>query len=180
MLKHWVVGILASGLIAFSGWSASRGDSPSTAPAGLRVGVYDPRAIAVAYAHSDFFAKILQQHKADHDAAKAAGDQKRVKELEAWGESQQIRAHLQVFGGAPVDDCLDKVRDRLPQVAQTAGVQVITRKTDYADAGAEVVDVTDDLVQLFNPDAKTLRIIEAFKKQPLIPLEQVAKMGVNE
>jgi len=180
MLKHWVVGIVASGLIAFAGWSASRGDSPSTAPAGLRIGVYDPRAIAVAYAHSELWAKILQEHKAAYDAAKAAGDQKRVKGIGAWGESNQIRLHLQAFGGAPVDDCLDKVRDRLPQVAQTAGVQVIARKADYAGTDVEIVDVTDDLVQLFNPNAKTLKNIEGLKKQPPVPLEKVAKMGVNE
>jgi hypothetical protein len=49
------------------------------------------------------------------------------------------------------------VQDKLPAIARDAGVEVIVPRTDFASANVQTVDVTDAMVKLFNPDARTCR-----------------------
>jgi len=161
-------------------------DSPGSAQASLvhpggevRIGTYDSRAVAVAYIRSEPFSqKMKELHRQRAEAVKA-GDQKAIEQLEATGQSMQIRMNLQGFSTAPVDDVLDTVRDKLPGVAQQACVVVITRGADHHEAGVEVVDITDALVRLFDPDEQTLKVIAELRKQKPQPIEAVAKMPAN-
>jgi ribosomal protein L12E/L44/L45/RPP1/RPP2 len=139
----------------------------------LRVGTYDPRAVAVAYAASETFQKQLKQKMQELKEAEAKGDAKRARELKGWGESRQWLLHLQGFAGAPVDDILATVKDRLAAVAKAAGVAVITSKADYSGADVETVDITDQLVKLFNPSEKTLKTIRELRKQPPMEMAKV-------
>jgi hypothetical protein len=180
--KSWTV---VSGLILVaivSGWfSISRGgDAPPANQPSVRIGTYDPRAIAMAYVGSDMFRNIMAKHREAYDAAKAANDIDAQHAQQEWGRLSQTRIHLQGFGGAPVDDILDQVRDAIPQVATDAGVQVITSKADYAGSDVELIDVTDKLVALFHPSAKTLKTIAGLRKMTPIPLEQLAGMPANQ
>jgi hypothetical protein len=147
---------------------------PGENPA-LRVGTYDSRAIAVAYARSAH----LQTRHADlmrrRAAAEAAGDDALKSEIEAQGGSLQLRLRLQGFSTAPVDDILDAVRDRLPDVARAAGVAAIMRSVDFHGAEVEIVDVTDALVALFDPDADVLSIVAELRSQPPVALEVLAR-----
>jgi hypothetical protein len=148
--------------------------SPEETTPVLRVGTYDSRAIAVAYARSEHLKAVhanLLQRRAD---AEAAGDEALKKEIEAMGGSLQLRLRLQGFSTAPVDDLLDAVRDRLPEVARGAGVAVIMRSVDFHEAAVEIVDVTDALVALFEPDAAVLSIVAELRSQPPLALEVLA------
>jgi len=149
-------------------------------PSGMRVGTYDARAVAVAYAHSDIFDRIYKARKAELDQAKSQGNSQRVAELKAWGEAQQQRLHRQGFAGAPIGDILAQVKDRLPVVADKAGVAVITQETDYVSSTVERVDVTDELVTLFNPKDKTLKIIQDLRKHPPLSMEEIDKLEEKE
>lgn len=154
----------------------SRSAQAPSKPAVLRIGTYDSRALAVAYARSEKFAqKMSELHRQRSDAEKA-GDKNRVAELDALGESMQARMHLQGFSTAPVDDVLDTVRDRLPDVAKQENVAAVARAIDYQDASTELVDVTDELVALFNPDEQTLKIVSDLRKQKPTAIEEVARM----
>ena len=51
----------------------------------VRIGTYDNRSIAVAYAASPYNRNRLKEKKAAYERAKAAGERKAVEELEAWG-----------------------------------------------------------------------------------------------
>lgn len=146
----------------------------------MRVGVYDSRAVAVAYGRSKQHAKVLGELMSAHKQAKAAGDTARVAELEKQGEMQQVRLHLQAFSNAPVEDAMDAVREKLPSVMEKRGVSVLTAKADASAAGVEMVDVTYDVVLLFEPDAATLKIVADMKGKDALPIEQVAKMGAKE
>ena len=58
----------------------------------VRVGIYDNRAIAIAYAASSF--DPVSGKMKEYEAAKQAGDKKRVKELESWGKAHQRLLHF--------------------------------------------------------------------------------------
>ena len=148
--------------------------NPTNAPpATLRIGTYDSRAVAVAYARSEKFAQKMTDLHRQRSEAEKAGDKKRVEELDAQGEAMQIRMHLQGFSTAPVDDVLDTVRDKLPGLAQRKNIAAIARQADYHDASVELVDVTDELVQLFNPDAQTLKTVSQVRAQKPLAIEVV-------
>jgi hypothetical protein len=143
--------------------------------AAVRIGTYDSRAIAIAYARSTHLAAVhadLQQRRAE---AEERGDEALVREIEARGGALQLRLRLQGFSTAPVDDLLDAVRDRLPEAAREAGVAAILRSVDFHEPSVEIVDVTDALVRLFDPDAAVLSVIAEVRANAPLALEAVAQ-----
>ena len=144
----------------------------------LRVGVYDSRGIAIAYAHSEFNEGWYQKMKAQLDAAEAAGDEQKVKELKEAGEKEQAKKHLQGFGTAPVHEYFEPVKDKIAEVAKEAGVDVIVSKWefDYLTADAETVDVTNQLAKLFNPGEKAWKWIEQIKDKKPYSHEELERL----
>ena len=102
--------------------------------------------------------------------ATAAGDSAKINELEAWGPRFQRQLHFQGFGRAPVDDLLLLVKDKIPDVAKRTGVDLIGWYPDYTGAEVEVVDITDELVSLFNPTNEKLEEIKHIKGVEPTPL----------
>lgn len=141
-------------------------------PKKFRVGAFDSRAIAIAYARSDLHAPYMRSLKEKYEKAKAEKNEKVIKECEAEGPAQQQILHQQGFSIASVADILEKVKDDLPKIAQEAGVDIIVSKWEvvHKNPSIEIVDVTSHLVKLFNPDEMTLKTIEGIQKQPPIPL----------
>jgi hypothetical protein len=144
--------------------------APATAPPKFRIGTYDARAVAVAYAHSERNQKAVKEKMQELKDAEAKGDAKRIKELKTWGESHQWLLHMQGFAGAPVEGILAAMKEQLAAAAKAAGVQAIARKADFADDQVEVVDVTDHLVKLFNPSEKTLKTIRELRQRPAMDM----------
>ncbi len=145
---------------------------------GARIGTYDSRAIGLAYIRSDAFDEKLEQMNAELEKAKAAGDKKRVQELEAWFPTQQAVAHKQTFGTAPVDDILEPIKHQIPGITKQANVDLIISKWDTGSQwpDAEFVDVTLLMIQPFNPDESTLKMItEQLPKLDPIPSEKLEK-----
>jgi len=141
----------------------------------LRVGVYDSRAIAVAWGNSAEFRKSIDSVTADYKKAKEAKDEKQVKEIEARMKLQQRRAHEQGFSTGSVAGIMAKVKDSLPAVAKKTGVDLIVSKWElnYQSPDVKVVDVTDDLVALFHVSEKGLGWVKGIKSQPPMPIEQI-------
>jgi hypothetical protein len=144
----------------------------------LRVGVYDSRGVALACFRSEWWNNQVQEKMKEMEKAKAAGDTKKVKELEEWGQSNQTKAHLQGFGTAPVKNLLERVNKELALAAQQAGVDIIVSKwqIDYQAKDAQVVDMTDAVVALYKPSEETLKILEEMKKQQPVAEEELLKM----
>ena len=139
----------------------------------MRIGTYDNRAIAVAYAPSRF--NPVGDNMEAYNAAREAGDEQRIAELEAWGESHQRQLHRQGFGHVPVDDLLAHVAHRLPEVAENADVDAIVFDCTWTGPNVEVVDVTMELVMLFEPTEKTLKTAREIVKHEPIDLDVIER-----
>lgn len=127
----------------------------------IRVGVYDNRAIAMAYFGSDY--NEFVKKRTEFQAAQAAGDSARIDELNIWVEKFQRQIHFQGFCRAPVDDLLLLVKDKMAGLVSRTGVDLIGWYPDYTGANVEIVDITDELVALFNPTEKKLEEIKGLK-----------------
>jgi Skp family chaperone for outer membrane proteins len=149
--------------------------APAKAAAPTKIGVFDSRAVALAYWRSDVGMRELRALHEEYAKAKAANDETRIKELEQEGPWRQVRMHQQVFSTATAATILEKVSDKLPGVAKEAGVSAIVSKWEvpYKDASIETVDVTLSIVRLFNQDPQTLKMIQEMSAQPPIPFEKL-------
>ena len=96
-------------------------------------------------------------------------------ELEAWGQGHQRALHRQGFGRVPVDDLLAHVAERLPEVARTARVVAIVFDCNWAGAEVELVDVTHELVALFEPSEKTLATVEELLQHEPVDLDELER-----
>jgi uncharacterized protein involved in type VI secretion and phage assembly len=142
----------------------------------LRIGVYDSRAVAAAYANSTEFQQTLKAVRADYEQAKAAGDDKRVNQLESRMKLQQRQLHEQVFSTASVAGILAKIRGALPAVAKKARVQAIVSKWElsHQEPDVELVDVTEDLAVLFHTSDNEQKW-RGILKHPPVPIEEIAE-----
>ena len=141
----------------------------------MKIGVYDSRGVAIAYARSPEFGESVARLRADYEQAKAKGDSAQMKKLGQEGPWMQVRLHQRGFSTAGVGDLLAKVADALPGVAREAGVVLIVSKWEmpYRDASVEVVDVTLPIAKLFKADEQTLKILEELKDQKPVPFDEV-------
>ncbi|MFH1080758.1 MAG: hypothetical protein V1766_10975 [Pseudomonadota bacterium] len=141
-----------------------------------RIGTYDSRAVAVAYAGSALHNKSISTLMRDHEKVKAAEDQKRVAALEVEGAARQQLMHKQGFSTAPVDNILEQIKGRLPAIKEEAGVTDLVSKWDKASLAkykdAELVDVTMALVDAFSPNDRQRKSAIEIQKHDPIPLEQ--------
>jgi hypothetical protein len=141
----------------------------------LRVGVYDSRAIAIAYGNSPAFQDSAKSVRAEYEKVRVEKNEKRMKEIDARMQLRQRRAHEQGFSTGSVAGILATVKDSLPAVAKKAGVQVIVSKWElnYQSPDVEAVDVTDELVALFHPSEKVLGWVKSCQEKKPLPIEEI-------
>jgi hypothetical protein len=185
MKRSLICTVLATliGLIGFSVMRAepAAGDAAPQPAKPVQVGTFDSRAVALAYYRKFYkspeFTAHLKKLKEEHDVAKAAGDEEKAKRLEAEGRGGQAHSHAQVFGSAPIDEILAKIKDQLPTVAKQAGVDVIVSKWSitYRSTDAQFVDVTEPMAKLFQPDEVTLKMIRELPKHKPLSAEELKK-----
>lgn len=171
--------------IAQVGWAGPPSEREHASTPVTRIGTYDSRAIAVAFCGSEVykatFGKKLADMMAKYKEAKAAGDKKRVEELEAWGEAHQALAHKQAFSTAPVDDILDHINNQLLAIKKQANVGLLVSKWDKKTLAkhksAARVDVTMKLIEAFKPNNKQKKSAIEIQKHDPVPLEKIEKMN---
>lgn len=175
MIMTAAVLALAAGYLATATPQARAAESTKKL---LRVGTYDSRAIAIAYAHSHFNEERCKTMKVQLDAAQAAGDEQKAAEITRQGKADQAQKHLQGFGTAPVHEYLEVVKDQIPAVAKAAGVDLIVSKWqfDYRADNIETVDLTLELAKLFDPADKAWRSIESLDKWQPYPEEKLKQL----
>ncbi|KAA0212376.1 MAG: hypothetical protein DYG94_14780 [Leptolyngbya sp. PLA3] len=147
--------VLASAAALVAGAVALAPHHQSEKPARIRLGVYDSRGVAIAWAGSDF--NTIGGKMKELEAAKAAGNQDEVKRLEEWGMMQQRLFHFQGFGRYPVDDYVAALADQLPQLLKDRDLAAIVWLPAAAADDVETVDVTVDLMKLFGMDETKAR-----------------------
>jgi hypothetical protein len=140
-----------------------------------KIGIFDSRAVGLAYGRSEAFRNGMIKLHERHAEAKKSGDEEAMKEMEAEGQATQDLLHKQVFGTYSVAKILAAKKDEVTAIAQKAGVVVVVSKWDltYQAQGYEFVDLSLPLAMLFNPSEETLKIIEEIKTQEPVPLEEL-------
>jgi hypothetical protein len=149
----------------------------TTKGSALRIGTFDSRALAMAYYRSDAFKDELKEMHAQLKKAKTEGDEQLARELAAEGPALQELIHKQGFGTWQVDNLLEKIKAKIPDIAAQADVDVIVSKWNivYQLPAVKFVDVTDLMVKPFDPDEATLTVIKDIQKQDPIPLEELKR-----
>ena len=154
-------------------WQAARSAGADAPPgAKLRIGVYDNRAVAIAFAASSF--NPVKEKMKLYAKAEAAGDEAAMKEFKAWGEQYQRQLHYQGFCRVPVDDLLHPVQKQVAELGREHHLTAIAMQCDFTDENVEVVDITDDLVKLFNPSEKALEHVRNIRNVKPVPLTDIA------
>jgi hypothetical protein len=163
--------------IAASG-CASKPAKPADSPT-ERIGVYDSRAIAIAWVGTEAFKQSLDSLRKESEQAKAAGDRERAAALEKEGAAMQQRLHTQGFSTAPVDDILAHFQDQLARIRLATGATALVSKWDEAalakHAGAEQLDVTEKLVDALHPDDQQRKTALGIVKVKPVPLAEAQK-----
>jgi hypothetical protein len=137
-----------------------------------RIGVYDSRSVAIAWAGSPSFKEWDRSFRAEYEKAKTEGDQAKIAELEKDAETRQRRMHMQGFSTAPVDSILDGIKESLPAIQKETGVIALVSKWDKEALArypaAERVDVTMKLVDALQPDERQRKFaVEAQQSEPI-------------
>ena len=142
------------------------GTATETVEAAESIGTYDGRAVVIAYVNGPRFSTWMKELRTEHERAKEAGDTAKVAELEAKVQQRQDAFHRQAFEGDDVDDILELVRDELPQILAEAKVARLEKVNRDRPEGVVTVDVTDQLVALFDPNEKGRKWIADVRTKP--------------
>ena len=155
---------------------ATQTQEPSSVT-GIRIGVYNSRALAMSYYRSEQFNTQLSALFAKLEKAKETGDEKTIEELQSLGPALQELIHKQSFGDWPVSNIVKTISDKLPEIANQADVGVIINKWDitFQEPEVELVDVTHLLVNLFNPSKETMKIVDEIMKTDPVPEFSISK-----
>jgi hypothetical protein len=170
------IGMLLGGFLVLA--SPQDPTAPGQGPS-VVVGTFDSRAVLIAYVRSGEFKSYLAAQKENieqaAERARTVGDRALVEELDALGPAMQRRIRQSGFGTAPIDDIIARIKDKLPDIAKQAGVDVIVSKwtLTYKSPEAKFVDVSLLLANGFDPDEETLKAIRGIMAQEPIPLDQL-------
>ena len=142
--------MLAGSVVPGVGETAEKTEKPSQ----VIIGTFDSRAVMGAYG-----------------SASRAG---RMPHIEV---SKPI-AFRQGFGKGDVSEYLDHIRDEIPTIAQKTGVDVIVSKwaIEYHGPNVTFVDVTEALIQPFEPTEEDLEIIHDVMAAPPASEKQIRKL----
>jgi hypothetical protein len=145
------------------------------------IGVYDSRAIAVAFVGSKVYkstvGKEMNKKMAAYNKAKAEGNKEKVKEFEKWGKARQALLHKQGFSTAPVDNILKHIANKLPEIKRQVKIDILVSKWDTQalakHKSAEQVDVTMLLIDAFKPNEKQKKSAIEIQKHKPVSLEEM-------
>jgi len=175
MEKKRITICLVSVVVGLAVWSLTAAGEKKTL---VRVGVYDSRAIVVAYTYSQYNEHFMQKKSKEKKEAEAKGDIKKAQELEEQMQRYSLKGHKQVFSTTPVRNLLDLVKEKLPEVAKQAGVDLIVSKwqIDYLASDVKTIDVTLDMVKMFEPDPDVVEHLHKLTEKEPLTEEEVERL----
>ncbi|KAF0095252.1 MAG: hypothetical protein E1N59_1298 [Puniceicoccaceae bacterium 5H] len=148
--------------LLFAGLAFAGGIVPANQAQTL--GVYDSRAIAIAYAGSPRHEALIERTRQAYAQAKAAGDPAEARRLEQSMRDLQRQLHRQAFAKAPVDDLLVLIDAQLPDIMAAADVDLLVSQWDARTLAAYPeqprVDVTWPLVEAFEPTPRQRQYVQ--------------------
>ncbi len=165
------------------GWRRGRRttvETPAvTAETVVRIGVYDSRAIAVAWTRSSHNT-VAEKASALREAEKA-GDEAKMRELRKWGEMQQRKLHFQGFGKYPVDDLLEPIREGMADLMTARDLDAIVWMCHTSAEGVERIDVTVDLMKLLGmSEADAKKMADDLRKHEPVDFATLLEMSPEQ
>jgi len=91
--------------------------------------------------------------------------------LEKKGPELQALVHKRGFGTASVTELLEPHKKEVQRIAKEAGVDILVSKWDilHQSPGVPLVDLTEPLARLFQPDTATWKVIEDIRDTEPVP-----------
>lgn len=138
----------------------------------FRIGVFDSRAVAVAYYQSKFsnaqetFGSLHARMK----EAKDKDDKKAIEKIEREGMLRQAFMHEQGFGRGSINNVTETMKDKMAQLAKSEKLSAIVSKWELVFSGVDVVsiDVTEKIVDFFEPNEKIKSMMkEIMQSEPI-------------
>jgi hypothetical protein len=141
----------------------------------VKIGVYDSRIIVMAYSRSDFFIEHQRKLALQSDSTVKTKDTLKMKEFANKAISYQHLLHQMVFSSGSAKDIVMLIMDKLPELAKQEGLVLIVSKFEinYMDPSVEIVDLTKQLVKLFNPKQNIDKMCDEIEKIDPIPIEEL-------
>jgi hypothetical protein len=87
--------------------------------------------------------------------------------------------HFQGFSKVPVDDLLEPVKAQVAKLAADQGLAAIADDYTFTGAQVVVVDVTDQIVELYKPNDKARANAKMIRGQKPVALTTIADMPVD-
>jgi hypothetical protein len=75
-----------------------------------------------------------------------------------------------------VGDLLEPIKDRVQELARRRGLAAVSMGYDYAALDVELVEITEDLVKLYDPSEKTLAAARAVRSAKVVDLVRLADL----
>lgn len=172
---QWIA-VLSIAATALAHGQSETATQPKKPARHLRIGYYDSRAIAVAYANSREFQNAMKPVQAEYDKAKLANNQKEMTDIQHRMQVAQRLLNEQVFSTGSVSSIMMTVTNLLPAVAKEADVDLIVSKWELnlAAYNVESEDVTDKLVALFHTNEQGWKGAKEIQQRPPVPIEKYA------
>jgi len=124
----------------------------------LQIGVFDSRAVAIAYYNSKFSntQQIFGTLGTRMKEAKEKDDTITIASIEREAMLRQAMMHQQGFGNGSVNNITETIKDKMAELAKTENLSAIVSKWEMVFSGAdiELVDVTVKVVDFFEPNEK--------------------------
>lgn len=149
--------------------------SAQAGKAGIKIGTFDSRVIALAWSRSEAFKAHMVRINQESEAAEKAKDSTKLKELSVSMMSFQHLLHQMVFSNASAGFVMAVVRDKLPELAKKEGVTMIVSKWElpFADASVQAVDLSMKVAALFNASEDISKMAGEIAGQEPVPLDEM-------
>ena len=141
----------------------------------VKIGTYDSRIVTMAWSRSEVFGQFMKKTSRQNDSATRVHDTARIKELSVIMMSYQHLLHQMVFSNGSIGMVMATIKDKLPEVAKTAGVSVILSKweVNFSDQAVETVDLTIQIATLFHPGGDFEKMAGEIGKVTPVPMEEL-------
>jgi hypothetical protein len=139
----------------------------------FRVGTYDSRAIVLAYLNSAYsrnFMQTMKELSAKMQKAKQENDSEAIKKLNFEGPVRQAILHEKGFGTGSVRFEIMEIKDKIDSLAKAEKIDLVVSKWElnYSDPNCEVIDITEKIASLFNPNDRFKKMTQdILKSEPL-------------
>ena len=148
------------------------------------VGIYDSRAIAIAYAGSPKHEQLLKSKREQLKKAEATGNQQKVEQAKQKFRQMQKQLHFQGFGTASVQNILDQYPQKLQALKTQLNLTHIISKWDTTTLdqypNAKQVNITIPLIDILNPKPKQRKYAIQILNQKPIPNSRLGKLPVHD